>query len=82
VALIDSARQTALVVERQLEAMRARAPARGGGTPGALELLCDGPGPTFERLAARFLGAPVGQPILVTPEMLEAAEEMRNANEQ
>jgi len=78
VALIDSAHQTALVVKRQLDAMNARttAPALGRSTahPGRLTCYVTDQGQRFERLATRFLGAPVGQPIWVTPEMLETAE--------
>lgn len=76
VTLIDSARQTALVVARQLDTMQARAdqaPARGFG--GArLNCYVTDQGQRFERLAARFLGESVGQPVWVTPEMLELAE--------
>ncbi len=68
VALIDSARQTALAVERQLAAMGARATGAGRGR---LSCYVTDQGQRFERLATRFLGAPVGQPILVTAEMLE-----------
>jgi glutamate racemase len=69
VALIDSARQTALAVARELAALRAANP-----TPAAGRLTCyvTDQGQRFERLATRFLGQPVGQPIWVTPEMLEA----------
>jgi glutamate racemase len=74
VALIDSARQTALAVERQLDAMKARAVGHAGGRAGRLSCYVTDQGQRFERLAARFWGAPVGQPILVTPEMLEGAE--------
>jgi glutamate racemase len=75
VTLIDSARQTALVVARHLDDMQARAthsPGRGLG--GRLNCYVTDQGQRFERLAARFLGESVGQPVWVTPEMLELAE--------
>ena len=71
VALIDSARQTALVVARQLDTMRARSPSPHNGR---LTCYVTDQGQRFERLATRFLGEPVGQPVWVTPEMLELAE--------
>lgn len=67
VALIDSARQTALVVQRQLATMHAFS----AGPPGTLTCYVTDQGQRFERLAGRFLGQPVGQPVWVTPEMLE-----------
>ena len=70
VALIDSARQTALVVARQLDTMHARA----AGAHGRLNCYVTDQGQRFERLATRFLGESVGQPVWVTPEMLELAE--------
>ena len=78
--LIDSARQTALVVEQQLDGMRARAttpphaPGRGMGGGARLNCYVTDQGQRFERLAARFLGESVGQPVWVTSEMLELAE--------
>jgi glutamate racemase len=80
VTLIDSARQTALVVEKHLDELQARAthpPGRGlggGGGSGRLNCYVTDQGQRFERLAARFLGESVGQPVWVTPEMLELAE--------
>jgi len=71
VALIDSARQTALVVARQLDTMRARSPSPHNGR---LTCYVTDQGQRFERLATRFLGEPVGQPVWVTAEMLELAE--------
>jgi glutamate racemase len=70
VALIDSARQTALAVAHQLATMHARCAPRG--TQGRLTCYVTDQGQRFERLATRFLGESVGQPIWVTPEMLEA----------
>jgi glutamate racemase len=69
VALIDSARQTALAVQRQLAALQAANPTPSGGR---LTCYVTDQGQRFERLATRFLGETVGQPIWVTPEMLEA----------
>jgi glutamate racemase len=73
VELVDSAAQTALVVSRQLDTMNARSthPAHHRGK---LTCYVTDQGQRFERLATRFLGESVGQPIWVTPEMLEAAE--------
>jgi glutamate racemase len=70
VQLIDSAEQTALVVRRELDTMQARSASSGG------RLICyvTDQGQRFERLASRFLGESVGQPVWVTPEMLELAE--------
>ncbi|MEI8195012.1 MAG: glutamate racemase [Phycisphaerae bacterium] len=67
--LVDSAQQTALVVQRQLATMAAL---NAGGTPGKLTCYVTDQGQRFERLAGRFLGQPVSQPVWVTPEMLEA----------
>jgi hypothetical protein len=49
--------------------------ARSTGTSGG-RLICyvTDQGQRFERLASRFLGESVGQPVWVTPEMLELAE--------
>jgi glutamate racemase len=70
VTLIDSARQTALLVKEHLEQMQALATA-----PHArLTCYVTDQGQRFERLATRFLGESVGQPVWVTPEMLEVAE--------
>lgn len=68
VTLIDSAHQTALVVEKTLDTMKARARPQN-----ASRLTCyvTDQGQRFERLATRFLGESVGQPVWVTPEMLE-----------
>jgi glutamate racemase len=80
VTLIDSARQTALIVEQQLDAMgllAAGAPhthGRGPGSGARLNCYVTDQGQRFERLAARFLGESVGQPVWVTSEMLELAE--------
>lgn len=74
VSLIDSADQTALAVEAQLEAMHARAPSRPANHRGRLTCYVTDQGQRFERLATRFLGEPVGQPVWVTPEMLERVE--------
>ena len=71
VTLIDSARQTALVVKDELSTMAALNPAT---TPGTLTCYVTDQGQRFERLAGRFLGSPVGQPVWVTPEMLEEVE--------
>lgn len=68
VELIDSARQTALVVAEQLDTMRLRSQHPHDGR---LTCYVTDQGQRFERLATRFLGAPVGQPVWVTPEMLE-----------
>jgi glutamate racemase len=67
VTLIDSARQTARVVEQTLETMQARASRQHVGR---LTCYVTDQGQRFERLATRFLGEAVGQPIWVTPEML------------
>jgi glutamate racemase len=69
VALIDSADATALVVERMLATMPALCPPT---QPGGLSCYVTDQGQRFERLASRFLGAPVRGPVWVTPEMLEA----------
>ena len=71
VKLIDSAEQTALVVRGQLDTMQARSTSSSSG-----RLICyvTDQGQRFERLASRFLGESVGQPVWVTPEMLELAE--------
>ena len=69
VQLVDSARQTALVVQRQLATMAALNASQG---PGKLICYVTDQGQRFERLAGRFLGQPVSQPVWVTPEMLEA----------
>jgi len=65
VTLIDSARQTALAVERQLAATGARGAGPGGGTGGgawgAAELLCDGPG-TALRAAGDAVSGRTGGP--------------------
>jgi glutamate racemase len=71
VTLIDSARQTALAVRRQLDTMQARS---SSPHDGRLTCYVTDQGQRFERLASRFLGEPVGQPVWVTPEMLELAE--------
>lgn len=71
VTLIDSARHTALVVRQHLDTMRAHTLAT---LPGRLTCYVTDQGQRFERLASRFLGASVGQPIWVTPEMLESAD--------
>ncbi len=68
VTLIDSARQTAVVVAQTLDEMKARAPRQHAGR---LTCYVTDQGQRFERLATRFLGEAVGQPIWVTPEMLE-----------
>jgi glutamate racemase len=70
VKLIDSARQTALVVREHLDTMHARATS----SHGRLTCYVTDQGQRFERLATRFLGESVGQPVWVTPEMLELAE--------
>ena len=72
VALIDSARQTALVVRDRLDTMLARSTSPHDGR---LTCYVTDQGQRFERLASRFLGESVGQPVWVTPEMLELAEE-------
>jgi glutamate racemase len=71
VTLIDSAEQTALVVRGQLDTMQARA---RGSHDGTLTCYVTDQGQRFGRLATRFLGEEVGQPVWVTPEMLEAGE--------
>ncbi|MCL2646244.1 MAG: glutamate racemase [Phycisphaerales bacterium] len=72
VKLIDSAKQTALVVREQLDTMNARSTS-SGAPPTRPPLTCyvTDQGQRFERLASRFLGESVGQPVWVTPEMLE-----------
>ncbi len=42
-----------------------------GRAAGGLTCYVTDQGQRFERLASRFLGQPVGQPVWVTPEMLE-----------
>jgi glutamate racemase len=71
VELIDSARQTALVVANRLGTMGGL---RSGNTHGSLTCYVTDQGQRFERLAGRFLGEPVGAPVWVTPEMLEEVE--------
>jgi len=71
VALIDSAEQTALVVQSQLATMHALTPPSPSRGAGGLTCYVTDQGQRFERLASRFLGQPVGQPVWVTPEMLE-----------
>jgi len=56
------------VVAEKLEAMKARAEGR---RKGKLTCYVTDQGQRFERLATRFLGEPVGQPVWVTAEMLE-----------
>jgi glutamate racemase len=73
VTLIDSARQTALVVREHLATMHA-ASETPASRPGRLTCYVTDQGQRFERLASRFLGEAVGQPVWVTPEMLERAE--------
>jgi glutamate racemase len=68
VTLIDSAEQTALVVKRQLDKMRLHATRQ---LQGNLTCYVTDQGQRFERLASRFMGEAVGQPVWVTPEMLE-----------
>ena len=68
VELIDSAAQTALVVADHLATMDALSQRPAGGS---LTCYVTDQGQRFERLAGRFLGQSIGQPILVTPEMLE-----------
>ena len=68
VELIDSAEQTALVVADHLATMHALNQRNSGS---ALTCYVTDQGQRFERLAGRFLGQSIGQPILVTPEMLE-----------
>jgi glutamate racemase len=68
VELIDSADQTALVVKERLATMHALGSRSSGGS---LTCYVTDQGQRFERLAGRFLGQSVGQPIGVTPEMLE-----------
>ena len=84
VQLIDSARQTALAVACELDHLRDDAREGGAGTGhsesphgGRLTCYVTDQGQRFERLATRFLGEPVGQPVWVTPEMLELAEAER-----
>ena len=70
--LVDSARQTALVVGERLATMAAL---RSEATQeGSLTCYVTDQGQRFERLASRFLGQPVSQPVWVTPEMLEEVE--------
>jgi glutamate racemase len=71
VTLIDSAHHTALVVRDRLDTMGARSTSPHDGR---LNCYVTDQGQRFERLASRFLGEPVGQPVWVTPEMLELAE--------
>jgi len=71
VTLIDSARQTALVVRDQLATMHALSQSPHDGR---LTCYVTDQGQRFERLASRFLGEAVGQPVWVTPEMLETVE--------
>lgn len=66
--LINSAEQTALVVQHELATMHAL---NTGTQTGALTCYVTDQGQRFERLASRFLGRPVSQPVWVTPEMLE-----------
>lgn len=66
-ALIDSAEETALVVQAQLSKMGALSSA----AQGVLTCYVTDQGQRFGRLAGRFLGEEVGQPVWVTPEMLE-----------
>ncbi len=68
VELIDSAEQTALVVAERLATMGALGQRTSDGS---LTCYVTDEGQRFERLAGRFLGQAVGQPIWVTPEMLE-----------
>jgi glutamate racemase len=68
VELIDSADQTALVVKERLATMHALDDRPFGGS---VTCYVTDQGQRFERLAGRFLGQSVGQPIGVTPEMLE-----------
>jgi glutamate racemase len=70
VRLVDSAQQTALAVRDRLAKMDSLAPT--GAAPGSLTCYVTDQGQRFERLAGRFLGQPVGQPIWVAPEMLES----------
>ncbi len=72
VTLIDSAGQTALAVSEKLAAMDALN-LRPGTASRSARLTCyvTDQGQRFERLATRFLGESVGQPVWVTPEMLE-----------
>jgi len=72
VQLIDSAKQTALAVQEQLDTMNARS--TGSPPRGRLTCYVTDQGQRFERLASRFLGESVGQPVWVTPEMLEDEE--------
>jgi glutamate racemase len=71
VKLIDSALATALVVRERLDTMAARS---ASPHDGRLTCYVTDQGQRFERLASRFLGASVGQPVWVTPEMLEMSE--------
>jgi glutamate racemase len=72
VALIDSAEATALVVQHKLATMPALSSPTPAAGPGLLTCYVTDQGQRFERLASRFLGAPVCGPMWVTPEMLEA----------
>jgi glutamate racemase len=72
VTLIDSAQQTALVVRDKLDTMHARS---NNPSDGRFTCYVTDQGQRFERLASRFLGESVGQPVWVTPEMLELAEQ-------
>ncbi len=71
VTLIDSARATALVVRERLDTMGTRST---NPHDGRLTCYVTDQGQRFERLASRFLGESVGQPVWVTPEMLEMSE--------
>ncbi len=70
VQLIDSARQTALVVREQLVKMNALA---NNPDPGMMTCYVTDQGQRFERLAGRFLGQPVGQPVWVGADELEGS---------
>ncbi len=71
VTLIDSARHTALVVRDRLDTMHGRSTSP---TDGRLVCYVTDQGQRFERLASRFLGEAIGQPVWVTPEMLELSD--------
>lgn len=70
VELIDSAEQTALVVREQLVKMKALANESESGT---MTCYVTDQGQRFERLAGRFLGQPVGQPVWVGADELEGS---------